>query len=218
MSREIRRVPANWQHPKCIRKRLEYGQYVFKEEYRPMFQGTHEDALKSYEENVKEWMDGWGLWSQGLYREYGSGENVSVAKTLKDWEQQIVDDRKSYGYSDDYGAEEMIRYRTGLCSWQDAHGEPPRYPNPDDYMPSGDWWQVYETVSEGCPITPPFATAEELIDWMASTKDFWGNQWSREGAEHLVKDGSAFSMIVENDGKSTKIYEPHQQYLLDETR
>lgn len=31
--------------------------------------------------------------------------------------------------------------------------------------PSGEGWQIWETVSEGSPITPVFATAEELADW-----------------------------------------------------
>lgn len=28
--------------------------------------------------------------------------------------------------------------------------------------PEGDWWQIWETVSEGSPVTPAFGTAEEL--------------------------------------------------------
>jgi len=214
MSREIRRVPANWQHPKGIYKRIDSGCYVFKEEYRPMNQGTHEDAIKSFEENVKEWMDGWRLWSQGLYLDYGSKKKVPIAKKLKEWEQDLIEERKKYKYTDDYRAAEMMKYRTGICSWEDVNGDLPRYPNPDDYMPEGDWWQVFEEVSEGTPITPPFATAEELIDWMASNKDFWGHQWSRDGAEQLVKDGSAFSLIAVNEGGKVKVYEPHEQHLI----
>lgn len=36
--------------------------------------------------------------------------------------------------------------------------------------PVGDGWQVWETVTEGSPITPVFTTAENLV-------------------EHLIKDG-----------------------------
>src|SRR4051812_21301357 len=28
------------------------------------------------------------------------------------------------------------------------------------------WYQAYETVSEGTPVTPPFATQDELIDYL----------------------------------------------------
>jgi hypothetical protein len=33
--------------------------------------------------------------------------------------------------------------------------------------PNGDGWQLWETCSEGSPISPVFATAEELADWAA---------------------------------------------------
>jgi hypothetical protein len=33
--------------------------------------------------------------------------------------------------------------------------------------PSGDGYQLWETVSEGSPISPVFATPEELADWLA---------------------------------------------------
>jgi hypothetical protein len=35
--------------------------------------------------------------------------------------------------------------------------------------PSGDAYQVWETVSEGSPISPPFATPEELAKYMSNT-------------------------------------------------
>ena len=34
--------------------------------------------------------------------------------------------------------------------------------------PEGEGWQLWETVSEGSPVSPVFATAEELADWLAS--------------------------------------------------
>lgn len=33
--------------------------------------------------------------------------------------------------------------------------------------PTGDGWQLWETTTEGSPISPVFATAEELAEWMA---------------------------------------------------
>ena len=35
--------------------------------------------------------------------------------------------------------------------------------------PSGVGWQMWETVSEGSPISPVFATAEQLASWLAET-------------------------------------------------
>lgn len=34
--------------------------------------------------------------------------------------------------------------------------------------PAGECWQLWETVSEGSPVSPPFATPEELAVWMSS--------------------------------------------------
>jgi hypothetical protein len=60
--------------------------------------------------------------------------------------------------------------------------------------PSGEGWQVWETVSEGSPITPVFATREALIDYLVNGGD---GGWSREAAENFVKeDGWAPSMIM----------------------
>lgn len=70
------------------------------------------------------------------------------------------------------------------------------------------WIQVYETVSEGTPVTPPFATPEELIDYLIENGDFWYQQSigtsserfyskpSRIAAENFVREGYAPSMMV----------------------
>ena len=63
--------------------------------------------------------------------------------------------------------------------------------------PEGDWWQVWETVSEGSPISPPFATPEELARHMATTR--WGadqgtsyEQWLK----FIKGPGWAPSMVI----------------------
>lgn len=35
--------------------------------------------------------------------------------------------------------------------------------------PTGEGWQMWETTSEGSPISPVFGTAEELAEWLAGT-------------------------------------------------
>lgn len=74
--------------------------------------------------------------------------------------------------------------------WQ-GHGEPP----------AGEGWQLWQTVSDG-PISPVFATADELIDWMCQPVPVekrrrdggaafpsvpWDQGWRREVAEPFVK-------------------------------
>lgn len=48
--------------------------------------------------------------------------------------------------------------------------------------PAGDGYQIWETVSEGSPVSPVFATPDELADWMvlhddSVTKDTTRDQW-----------------------------------------
>lgn len=59
---------------------------------------------------------------------------------------------------------------------------------------AGTAWQVWETVSEGSPVTPAFATAEELIEHLVSNGDAWDKNrgkggWDRAHAEQFVQDG-----------------------------
>lgn len=112
MGREVRRVPAAWQHPKDSR-----GQY------RALFEGCDIQAL------VDDWRMGRARWVSG-----GDPES------------------KKHG-----------------CTWEEWAGP---CPDPSDYMPN--WpdherthWQMYETCSEGTPISPVCASPEELAQWLA---------------------------------------------------
>lgn len=75
-------------------------------------------------------------------------------------------------------------------------------PNPDHYMP--DWpskkrthYQMYETTTEGTPISPVCATKEELARWLADNEaSAWGEftatyeQWLA-----TINRGSATGMV-----------------------
>lgn len=111
-------------------------------------------------------------------------------------------------------------YPRGVCQWA-ADNQPP---DPAYYRPWGDgeatWFQLWETVSEGTPVSPPFATTAELIDYLAANGDFWDQErckkpdwktlfggvpgvsgWGREKAERFVNGpGWAPSMVIQ-DGK-----------------
>jgi hypothetical protein len=56
----------------------------------------------------------------------------------------------------------------------------------DDFMPdfpegTATGWQLYETTSEGTPVSPVFATAEELAAWCETGASvFAGHRWTRE--------------------------------------
>jgi len=93
-------------------------------------------------------------------------------------------------------------YPQGLREWLVDEGVPP---DPAYYRPWKDeeatWVQVWETVSEGCPVSPPFATKAELVDYLAANGDFWDQKrgdgpWDRAAAEKFVEAGWAPSMII----------------------
>jgi hypothetical protein len=83
------------------------------------------------------------------------------------------------------------------------------------------WYQVYETVSEGCPVSPPFETKEELVDYLVEYGDFWDQRrgdggWTRENAESFVRREWAPSgwmiagktrLMAPRDGEPFKDYE-----------
>lgn len=70
----------------------------------------------------------------------------------------------------------------GKCSTCKGEGELEKYEGqraereawePSD-PPAGDGWQLWQTVSEGGPISPVFAAPEDLARWMASPEYTWG--------------------------------------------
>ena len=106
---------------------------------------------------------------------------------------------------------------TTVAFFSDYHGLRPN--DPSDYRPWSDaeatWYQVWQTVSEGSPVSPPFATQDELIDYLAEHGDFWDQDrckrpewpklyggkpgvsaWGRARAEAFVKAAWAPSMAM----------------------
>jgi len=115
------------------------------------------------------------------------------------------------GERPDYCDEES----SALPYWEYEGAPPnPAYYRPDWKPEEMTWWQVYETVSEGTPVTPAFATQRELVEYLVEHGDLWDQKrrkegcsvmrctpWPRDEAEAFVfGSGWAPSMIVA-DGK-----------------
>ncbi len=165
MGREIRRVPANWEHPQR------------NDSYRPLYQNDFDRSYKDWEKELAEW-----------YEEYRAFEKGKVFSY------------KDKSYSKEAGD-----------TYEDWAGEPPTAPSPYNYMPKGEWWQAFENVSKGTPITPAFETKEELKKWMCENPDFWGRQWSVDAVENFVKEDGYLPSGIITGGK---MYRPEQQYRL----
>lgn len=109
--------------------------------------GNYIPLLKgSYAQAAAEWDEGWAHWQRGEVEDYSAKDGASKWKPKPD------------------SATDCARYT-------DYSGS---RPSPDDYMPefpegTATMLMMYEDTSEGTPISPAFATPEELARWLADT-------------------------------------------------
>lgn len=133
MSREIRRVPKEWEHPTDDR-----GHHI------PMY--DHDVETKS-----KEWFEGWEQWRQGIHK-----------------------------YQIKYPENNPPDY----SAYIDYAG---RSPNPETCRPAftsePTCYQIYETVSEGTPVSPVFESEDEMESWLI------GQGTSFKAAKVFIKSG-----------------------------
>ena len=113
MSREVRRVPPDWNHPKDAR-----GKYI------PL------------ESGYIEYLHGKAQWERGFVSDYKGG-----------WKPKDTEQNYSYEkYAGEKRAEEhMPVWPESVCTH----------------------FQMYETTTEGTPLSPPLPSAEELAHWLA---------------------------------------------------
>lgn len=132
---------------------------------------------------------------------------------LKEWEKEKAEWDRGYvqNYTPDlngytYVKKEESKYYEDGSTFEDWHGEKPIVGH---YMP--EWapgeatlFCMYETTSEGTPISPCFETPEQLARWLADNKaSAFGDitatydQWLA-----MIKRGSsAASMAITDDGQ-----------------
>lgn len=133
---------------------------------------------------------------RGQDHEYTPLFDSTVEEAWADWQKEYAA-WIAGGFEE---ARKMYRYNPAepYRSFCDYHGEPP---DPKHYRPAwtepATWFQVYETVSEGTPITPPLPTKEALIEYLVTSGDYWGGKWDRAAAERFVDRGHAFSAVIE---------------------
>ncbi len=80
-------------------------------------------------------------------------------------------------------------------------------PMKEDYRPpfaeAPTWYQVYETISEGTPVSPPFPTLEELGDYLVANGDFWAQRRgerppSPEQVQRFLESGYAGPIVIKD--------------------
>lgn len=90
--------------------------------------------------------------------------------------------------------EEFEGQKAERDAWNEAPNEEP---------PTGEGWQLWETVSEGSPISPVFATPEELATWMTGpdyAKWRHGGELSYDSALKFVHAGWSPSFVMSAQG------------------
>ncbi|VVB50621.1 Uncharacterised protein [uncultured archaeon] len=96
----------------------------------------------SFEKALAEWTEGKKKWEEGFRENWGAKEGEPK------WKPKEADE---------------------TCSWVEWNGSKPQK---RDYMPTfpegtATHLMMYETCTEGTPISPAFATPEELAHWLA---------------------------------------------------
>lgn len=156
MGREVRRVPADWDHPKI--KEMNWIKMAEVERFQPMFDRPFAPAMR-------EWIAEWEAWERGERPDYASDESPNM--TYWEW-----------------------------------NGGPP---DPNCYRP--DWPEesrthlmMYEDTTEGTPISPAFATPEELARWLADNgaSSFGSDTATYEQWLPVCRGAFAPSMIIAN--------------------
>jgi len=183
MGREIRRVPADWQHPQLPPPPMSEYQRFAQEHVLRIGLLTSED-LKP-EVRYKSQLE-------------GPIEDAIAEHEAEKVEQKELWDKKACKYVDDdiYVTSNFEEY------FEENYGEAP---DPDHYMPS--WTEeqkthlmMYQTTSEGTPISPAFETPEELARWLADNEAsaFGGTTATYEQWLGMCKAGWAPSMMSQN--------------------
>lgn len=151
MGREVRRVPANWDHPKDAE-----GHYI------PLFDGAE------FAKRAARWDEEAAKWAERFRSNFNGG-----------WV-ALTEQQRGQSYA----------------SWDGER------PDPKDYMPL---WRdderthlmMYEDTTEGTPISPAFATAQELARWLADDNASWfGSQSTSYESWLSIIENSANSLPV----------------------
>ncbi len=159
VSREIRRVPVDWQHPMQPRTRPLWGREKPSRLCPTGYEYAHIER-RSYGDVLSEWERKKAAWEAG---EGPSQFDMTSLDTY--WGEEPEEDR----YMPDFPEDAVL----GYC--------------------------LYQTVSEGTPVTPVFATEDELIEHLVMYgEDYDQVPMRRRSAEIVVRGGWAPSGAVIN--------------------
>lgn len=138
-----------------------------------------------YDECAATWDEGKARWDAGEVEDYSGASK---------WKPRTAEHGQSYE------------------GWAGAR------PDPAHFMPkfadgTATHYFMYEDTSEGTPISPGFATPEELARWLADNgaSAFAGQTASYEAWLATIKRGSAHSMTMDANGIRSGVEDLHSR-------
>jgi hypothetical protein len=175
MGRKIRRVPPNWKHP---------------EEWRwqtvtPWVVGHYDLALDELE--CLNRIRGVGpFWQEVKLRSFVPMFDESIEEAQDEWDAYRVDHTEEET-TDRHGRRPDAHAPRGYDE-ETGHGPEVYRPNWTDAERTA--YQVYETVSEGTPVSSVFPTVDDLRAWLIEQGH------SEAAADKFIEWGSVPSMVV----------------------
>lgn len=158
-------------------------------------------------------------WTKGVGWQPHEPMVIPSAERVNDWSLH------GFGH-DSINASVVIRARcerlgvAEICATCDGHASVERYPGQRAEAeaweatepPTGPGWQLWETVSEGSPVTPVFSSADGLISHLVDHDDY-----RLSAAQQLVADGSTVGtfQMVGMEGKSVVLDSARDADILD---
>jgi len=220
---EIRRVPLDWKHPTEPNPHWEFQQMLRMRAGDPpsRLHGPRERFVPLFEDYPGA-LAGWQADGEALGRHEGHDWKWAVEWHLtghvcEDWREvgdprrHAHDDPQTHPYYRDDAQDESegitVRDEDHLYSLMMSDHVLGK-PKPEQYMPVFDvpeeqmGWCLYETVSEGTPVTPVLPTAEALVEHLVTIgEDYDQKPYRREAAEMLVRRGGSVGSVVSVDGR-----------------
>lgn len=205
MGREVRRVPMDWQHPMHWTPRWDRMTGTSPMTLVPLgLMDDYPGAVATWEEEGEQ-----------LARREGFDWTFHLEYNLTGYQGHKDTKPVAHPFVVDEDADEdgvTVRDADHLHELMTAKHQTYR-PDPADYMPvfpegTATGWVMYETTSEGTPISPVFEMPEELARWLAdngastfghstATYDQWLGMIRAGWAPSAVSDGSGLRSGVE---------------------
>lgn len=204
MSREVRRVPIGWKHPVEYNPHWEFQASTPFGRSQPAsrLHGPTERFVPLYGESFtaahEKWVREKAQWEAGQHEHL---QFLLKYHSVDGWvgHDGRREEPKPYQvYAEDGNTVVRAFFPTTVQEILEVYpySEYAGETTPETYFP--DWdvpedelgWCLYETVTEGTPVTPVFASPEELIEHLATVGQDWDQKpLRRSSAEALVHAG-----------------------------